>query len=214
MPVAFPRLGEAEFEQGCVHLLQRFQCVRSMQTEWLSAEKLHRHGTVMLRITKPLTRGLPSSNGSVQDADEVLDELDDLVEDDEEALNESAVPPTIVVYDAVLSPVYQVPVLYFGIQDSLHRYPPTMATLYDHLVMPHFRPQTQDTNTGVIGGISMAEHPITNTPVFFIHPCQTAQVMQASLHKDTTAEAYLIAWIGALGKPVGLNIPLLLAQQL
>lgn len=83
MPVAFPRLGEAEFEQGCVHLLQRFQCVRSMQTEWLSAEKLHRHGTVMLRITKPLTRGLPSSNGSVQDADEVLDELDDLVEDDE-----------------------------------------------------------------------------------------------------------------------------------
>ena len=38
--------------------------------------------------------------------------------------------------------------------------------------------------------------------------------MQASLHKDTTAEAYLIAWIGALGKPVGLNIPLLLAQQL
>lgn len=63
--------------------------------------------------------------------------------------------PAIVVYDTVLSPVYQVPVLYFGIQDPLHRYPPTMTTLYDHLVVPHFRPQTQDTSTGVIGGISM-----------------------------------------------------------
>lgn len=83
MPAAFPRLGEAEFEQGCVHLLQRFECVRSMQTEWLSAEKIRRHGSVMLRITKPFTRGLPSSNGSMQDADGILDELGDLAEDDE-----------------------------------------------------------------------------------------------------------------------------------
>ena len=59
-----------------------------------------------------------------------------------------------VVYDIILSPVGQVPVLYFSIHDSLHRYPPTMTTLYEHLVAPHFRPQTQ--NTGVIGGISMA----------------------------------------------------------
>lgn len=83
MPAAFPRLGEAEFEQACVRLLQRFQCVRTMQTEWLSAEKMHRHGTVVLRITKPLTQGLPSSNHSVQDRDEELDELGDLAEDDE-----------------------------------------------------------------------------------------------------------------------------------
>jgi ubiquitin-like-conjugating enzyme ATG10 len=37
--------------------------------------------------------------------------------------------------------------------------------------------------------------------------------MEASVHKDTTAEQYLVAWIGALGKPVGLNVPLALAKS-
>jgi ubiquitin-like-conjugating enzyme ATG10 len=50
--------------------------------------------------------------------------------------------------------------------------------------------------------------------VFFIHPCQTAEVMEASVgRKDVTPEEYLIMWIGALGKCVGLNVPLALMQE-
>jgi ubiquitin-like-conjugating enzyme ATG10 len=50
--------------------------------------------------------------------------------------------------------------------------------------------------------------------VFFVHPCQTAEVMDASVGKrEITAEEYLMVWIGALGKCVGLNIPLALMQQ-
>jgi hypothetical protein len=57
------------------------------------------------------------------------------------------------------------------------------------------------------------DHPITNRPAFFIHPCQTAEVMQASIgDKAVTPEDYLIIWIGALGKCVGFNIPLALMQ--
>jgi ubiquitin-like-conjugating enzyme ATG10 len=66
MPLAFPHLGEAEFDQGCVRLLQRFEQVCSTQTEWLSAEKMRRHETVLLRITKPLTRGVRSSKNGVE----------------------------------------------------------------------------------------------------------------------------------------------------
>jgi ubiquitin-like-conjugating enzyme ATG10 len=55
---------------------------------------------------------------------------------------------------------------------------------------------------------------MSNRPVFFIHPCQTAEVMEASIgKKDVTAEEYLMVWIGALGKCVGLNIPLALMQE-
>ena len=53
------------------------------------------------------------------------------------------------------------------------------------------------------------DHPATNKPVFFIHPCQTAEVMEATVEdRVITAGAYMMVWIGALGKHVGLNVPL------
>jgi ubiquitin-like-conjugating enzyme ATG10 len=55
---------------------------------------------------------------------------------------------------------------------------------------------------------------MSNRPVFFIHPCQTTEVMEASVGKrDVTAAEYLLIWIGAMGKCVGLDIPLALMRQ-
>lgn len=134
-----------------------------------------------------------------------------------------------VEYDIVLSPSYQVPVLYFNIKDPTFRFPPTMDTLYHHIIPPHFKAQAE--NIGVIGGITVTvrlgccnlltselillkDHPITNSPAFFIHPCQTAAVLEASLASDhVTPLEYLTLWIGAMGKCVGLNIPVALAQK-
>ncbi|EOA80715.1 uncharacterized protein SETTUDRAFT_60514, partial [Exserohilum turcica Et28A] len=205
MPPAFPHLTDAEFEQGCDDLVRRFHQRRSMQKEWLSVEKMHRNGSVVLTITKHLTRDTDAATTGKDAVEE-----DDVAEDDEGALHEPRGPVAIIQYDVIRSPIYQVPVLYFGIHDPEHRYPPTMTTLYEHLVSPHFRPQAQ--NAGVIGGITIANHPVTDRPQFFIHPCQTAQVMEASVPSQTTAEQYLIAWIGAVGKSVGLNLPLALAK--
>ncbi|CAO2648977.1 Nn.00g099260.m01.CDS01 [Neocucurbitaria sp. VM-36] len=82
-----------------------------------------------------------------------------------------------------------------------------MATLYEHLIPPHFKPQTE--NVGIIGGVTITDHPATNRPVFFIHPCQTAEVMEATVEgRGITAGAYMMVWIGALGKHVGLSVPL------
>jgi ubiquitin-like-conjugating enzyme ATG10 len=64
--------------------------------------------------------------------------------------------PTLQVtveYQIVLSPSYQVPVLYFNIKDPSYRSPPTMDTLYRHLIPPHFKAQAE--NVGVIGGITI-----------------------------------------------------------
>jgi ubiquitin-like-conjugating enzyme ATG10 len=73
---------------------------------------------------------------------------------DQEALIQLSTHQFTVEYDVVLSPSYQVPVLYFNIKDPSHRSPPTMDTLYRHLIPPHFKAQTE--NVGVIGGITIA----------------------------------------------------------
>jgi ubiquitin-like-conjugating enzyme ATG10 len=61
----------------------------------------------------------------------------------------------------------------------------------------------------------MKEHPATNRPVFFIHPCQTAEVMEAIAgNRRLTADEYLLLWLGTFGKCVGLDVPLALAREL
>lgn len=57
------------------------------------------------------------------------------------------------------------------------------------------------------------DHPATNKPVFFIHPCRTAETMEASVGERTiSAYDYLLLWIGALGKCVELDVPLALVD--
>jgi ubiquitin-like-conjugating enzyme ATG10 len=203
---AFPHLTDSEFEDACNSLFQKFHQKTDSQQEWLSVDKLSQHETAFLRITKPLpSRKEPSfDNGSELEYDKVA-------EDDEEALHDTTTPQPTMHFDIILSPTYRVPVLYISIADTQHRYPPTMETLYEYLVPAQFKAQTE--NVGVMGGITITDHPATSKPVFFIHPCRTAEVMEASIEKgrDVTAKEYLMVWMGSLGKSVGLNIPLALA---
>ena len=74
-------------------------------------------------------------------------------------LNTTVVPQAVVDYDLVLSQVYRVPVLYISIRDPRHRYPPTMTTLYEHLVPLQFKAQAE--NVGVIGGITITVRQAT-----------------------------------------------------
>ena len=52
------------------------------------------------------------------------------------------------------------------------------------------------------------EHPVTQRPSFFIHPCNTAEAMlNLSRDTDILAENYLQAWLGLVGPAVGLHLP-------
>ncbi|KAF1838356.1 hypothetical protein BDW02DRAFT_517158, partial [Decorospora gaudefroyi] len=197
---AFPQLTESEFADACSGLLHMFRRRGSVQQDWVSVEPHRQNATAYLRITTHLaTRADSPPDGS---DDQVAEEEED---EDEEALCDMVAPSAAVHYDILLSPVYCVPVLYVSIHDNLHRYAPTMTTLYKHLVPPQFKAQTAD--VGVMGGITITDHPATNRPVYFIHPCQTAGVMEASVDGNITAQEYLMIWIGSLGKSVGLDVP-------
>ncbi|RMZ74134.1 autophagy-related Atg10 [Pyrenophora seminiperda CCB06] len=211
----FPHLTDAEFGQACHALSHAFQQRGISSGEWQSLHVINLGATTThVRITKPLptpTTHDASTNIANHDDDEIVQ----VFEHDPEVLSSALAPPAPVVhYDVLLSPTYRVPVLYISIHDLLHRYPPTLNTLYGHVVPEHFRPQVE--SVGVIGGITITNHPATGKPVFFIHPCRTAEVMEASIGESAciTAEEYLVAWIGALGESVGLHVPLCLARAL
>jgi ubiquitin-like-conjugating enzyme ATG10 len=203
----FPHLTTEEFAQACSDLRRRYHERGSSRGDWQSVEIIPSTDTPYLRIAKELRKDAKHDAGLHVDSED-----DEVEENDDEVLNTSRNIPALIHYDIILSPVYQAPVLYFGISDPLHRYPPTMTTLYEHLIPSHFKAQAE--NAGVIGGVTINDHPSTNRPVFFIHPCQTAEVMEASVgNKAITAEEYLLIWVGALGGCVGLNVPLALMRQ-
>lgn len=207
MASVFPHLTGPEFIDACNRLIDRFRQHGCDQTQWQTVELIEYFETKYLRITKLLRNGSTLSEHGRHETND--DEVKD--EGDEEALFQPDQIPTLVNYDIILSPSYRVPVLYITISEPLHRYPPTLNVLYDHLVPAQFKAQAQ--HVGMIGGVTITDHPSTNRPVFFIHPCQTTEVMTATVAGRTVSpEQYLIIWIGALGKCVGLDIPLCLMQ--
>lgn len=146
---SFPHLSEADFEQGCTFLLERFRQCGRKQDDWISLETISQYGMRYLRITRALQC---TSNDSEIRQD--TDEVDELVDDgDDEVIIEAMAPQAVIHYDILLSPTYRVPVLYINISDPQHRFPPTMATLYEYLIPPHFKSETQ--NIGVIGAITI-----------------------------------------------------------
>lgn len=60
----------------------------------------------------------------------------------------------------------------------------------------------------------MAEHPVTGTPAYFVHPCRTQEAMLALVTERTVKpQDYLLLWLGVIGGGVGLNMPIELAQM-
>ncbi|KAF9730684.1 hypothetical protein PMIN03_002636 [Paraphaeosphaeria minitans] len=200
--VSPPHLSTPEFHTACTALVNSFDALQDAlkKRRWLDVTLDPTEN--MLRIAKEL----PVVANSHQDefAHEGP-EIEDDDDDDDERLHSMTNNPPIVHYDVLLSPSYRVPVLYFYVSDTLHRYPPTMDTLYSYMIAPEHVEQTKD--VGVLGGVTITDHPILNRPVFFIHPCRTAQVIEASLGaREVSPIEYLLMWIGAMGKTVGLDV--------
>jgi ubiquitin-like-conjugating enzyme ATG10 len=52
-------------------------------------------------------------------------------------------------------------------------------------------------------------HPATDIPSFFIHPCQTASTLaKAAESRQVSIGDYLPLWMGIIGISVGLSVPI------
>ena len=141
----------------------------------------------------------------------------------------SHVQTATVQYTILLSSTYRVPVLYFNIYDLPPSGPNRVDAVYKHLIPKHSLPQLSP--FGVMGAISMTvrcqsssntasaakinqNHPVTDIPCFFIHPCNTAEAMKEIIaNSKVSGLEYLQLWFGLVGPCVGLYLPKELALE-
>jgi ubiquitin-like-conjugating enzyme ATG10 len=182
-----------------------------------------------MRITKRIStrveQVVDSCNGGVHESE---DENEIEIEDeDPEALFVPAASANrqaldrLVRYDVVYSPSYQVPVLYltFAEATTSKGVPlPSADEVYGMLVPQGLKTPMRD--IGVMGALSMAEHPINGMPAYFVHPCRTQEALEPLLAETsykTRSEPeleYLLLWFGVIGASVGLSVPMNTAMLL
>ena len=143
-------------------------------------------------------------------------------EDDSEALVAPIVNhdcTRVVQCDIAYSSAYQVPVLYLTLaQRSTNQSIalPSPGEVYEILVPGSFKSPMR--SVGVIGALSMAEHPITGSPAYFVHPCRTQDALSPLIDnaspdaKQCSGMQYLLLWFGVIGASIGLNVPISVAK--
>ncbi|KAG0650628.1 Ubiquitin-conjugating enzyme ATG10 [Hyphodiscus hymeniophilus] len=113
-----------------------------------------------------------------------------------------------VTYEIHLHATYRLPTLWFTLHDIPNGEPSLdIDSVYRYLVPEQYKSQLRE--VGVTGGISAANHPVTDVPAFFIHPCQTKEAMECY---NCPIEEYLMTWVGLVGGCVGLYLPSEMAQ--
>ncbi|KAI4744595.1 hypothetical protein E4T50_05039 [Aureobasidium sp. EXF-12298] len=184
---AFPFLTADEFIEACTHV-----------QPLLSDSALLADDFACLRVTRRLAAALVVNADGQEHADSHFETPED---HDEEAIIKYSQNGSFVTvhYDILLSPSYRVPVVYMTAS------PPLPVSHFFDLVVPHhFRDAMRE--TGVMGALSMTDHPLTGMPAYFVHPCSTADTMCATKSGDIHVQDYMLLWLGIVGASVGLHV--------
>ncbi|KAF7513730.1 hypothetical protein GJ744_007781 [Endocarpon pusillum] len=202
----FPSISKAEFHDGCQAFYDTIVSVLDGNS-WLQVA----YESDVLSIKKEYIIKTPSTLNE-KATDIVQHGNEDLIDDEDHEIicRHSSLPETdriLVEFSILWSPSYQVPVLWF----TLNRVPSGISTgietVYQHLVPETSRPALNQ--VGVMGGISIAHHPKSDLPAFFIHPCNTAEALYEICQQRScrTALDYLVIWLGLVGPSFNLYIP-------
>ncbi|KAJ5961067.1 uncharacterized protein N7479_008217 [Penicillium vulpinum] len=224
----FPFLAQSEFERACQDLAD--QCTSAQNITWSDIRLLTKPGGTGLRITKCVDVPSPLEAPALADLEESQEDEDPPLRDvstcPDSSLQEALVrakpePRLQIDYDILLSPTYQVPVLYFGLRWHNHG-PLGLDEVYQYVVPERYRQELK--SFGVMGGISMGVgafseprdksscllfyHPDSGAPAFFVHPCNTAEAMaNIADAQNVTPGSYLLIWLGLVGHCVNLHVP-------
>ncbi|KIW20793.1 hypothetical protein PV08_01371 [Exophiala spinifera] len=192
---AFPAITEPEFRAACKALEDR--CFdRLNDTDWLSVQFTEEELAIKQRRVIYNTR---TGGENEQELQEVA-EAETLSRDTD---NTGYVD---VTFSVTLSPTYSVPILWFTCQKVPGKAGLNLDQVYE-LLVPNSSQEPLRT-VGVMGGISMAHHPISDQPAYFIHPCNTPEALSVlKPERALSPEDYLLLWLGLIGTSVGLYVP-------
>ncbi|KAF2157111.1 hypothetical protein K461DRAFT_10705 [Myriangium duriaei CBS 260.36] len=166
---------------------------------WRTSQLITFAGDIGMRIRRVQTQDPP-----IDGSNDML-AISDLNDSDDEALtvacSASTSAPRHSIFDIIRSPTYQVPVLYIYSEASR-----PLSGISPISGQPAHIPPTTSLQSG---HITLTDHPWLNTPVYFVHPCNTAEAMQAICgEKKISPLQYLVAWCGLIGGVVDLEIPM------
>ncbi|KIX98511.1 uncharacterized protein Z520_05812 [Fonsecaea multimorphosa CBS 102226] len=204
---AFPAITEQEFSQACGVLEQR-SSDKISDTDWLSIrwtgeELLIREKRKI--ICKNANIEAPSDFNGADDHELIETGIEDCIDSNSFLPRIDSSVFLIIDFSITLSPIYSVPVLWFACRYGQDNKALTLEQVYAWLVPKPSLASLQ--KVGVMGGISMAHHPVSDRPAFFVHPCNTQDALSALEPKSLTPEEYLILWLGLIGSAVGLHVP-------
>ncbi|KAH8422928.1 uncharacterized protein LDX57_000684 [Aspergillus melleus] len=177
--LAFPSLSPEEFQDACRAFVARVHAVGTSTVGWSSIRLTQQVSLLndsvgpVLKISRNIDHvGLrPCDTASPVDPEETQLEA---TEDDLEAIVR---PPdsnaTLQVdYEILLSPTYQVPVLYFMLRRGNHPGPMEIDAVYHYLVADQYRKELQA--VGVMGGISLGVGAADKSPRIPTPVCQSS----------------------------------------
>ncbi|KAB8256256.1 autophagy-related protein Atg10 [Aspergillus pseudonomiae] len=206
---AFPLLTPEEFECACRAFLDRIHVLGSLDgVGWSSIRFVQQATGAVLKISRSIHNSNTPYYDTLSASVDIEEPQVEICEDDPEALIRASHSSNClhIEHDVILSPTYQVPVLYFTLRRANHPGPLGIDEVYQYLVPDQYRKELQD--VGVMGGISFGYHPQSGIPAFFVHPCNTADAMkQIAGQKQVTPEAYLVIWLGMVGNRLSLHLP-------
>ncbi|OJJ47438.1 hypothetical protein ASPZODRAFT_1674623 [Penicilliopsis zonata CBS 506.65] len=225
----FPFLTVEEFHSACQDLASRLRACGSLKdSSWSAVRLIDQTNGLIFRITKSIGNVDASKDETAPEEDSgFLETEQNQAEEDPEALIRSEQRSTDwqVEYEIVYSPTFQVPVLYFALKaGAFHHKPVDIEMVYQHLVPQQYHQELK--NVGVMGGISFnvgcmffenteldvrslfQYNPVSGSPMFFVHPCNTADAMRhVIVSKDISPETYLLIWLSVIGNFIKLHLP-------
>lgn len=182
-------------------------------SHYINPDNISQYDSKILRITKRI------QDPNTEDV-KINDDETEIIELDEEVVHQSqaSVQELRIIYDIAHSPSYQVPVLYItfescGTNNRARSILPSIEEVYA-LLSPSSS-QAPMRAVGVMGALSMTDHPSCSAPAYFVHPCRTAEAMEAVAGGEAVGpERYLLLWMGLVGQGVGLDVPAELVEAM
>ncbi|CAO3618307.1 unnamed protein product [Cunninghamella echinulata] len=110
-------------------------------------------------------------------------------------------------YHILYSPTYQVPVLYFNAQ-HMDGSTLSLEEIYEYIIPDTYKKELKTSPINVYGSISQADHPLNGAPFWYIHPCQTQNMLQSIAGvDDLSVDNYIKIWLSFVGPIVRHHIP-------
>jgi hypothetical protein len=181
--------------EGPTLLQWRQEPIESSNSVYLVHPVVHRKTTAPIRVAPGLA------------PEEIIEEDTSRFEDESAQAPLTESPSFEWRYSIVFSDTWKVPVLHFTVQDS-HGNPCPRDLVLNMLPASSLQEDTWDF-------ISYDEHPITGTPSYFLHPCQTQDVMALMLKNgDNHRATRLLSWLSLILPAVGHTLPSKTFQRL